>query len=152
MEAVLEDSGRCSFVPVMLAEEMSLRETVSIVREADRLKLPINDIVINKLYPDSHCPVCREEHYLQTCELRDLFLNTFLTLPSECVSLNRPGFEDLIHPRHRRGGGNVGIGFIDFQGLWEGRKTGPSLSGLPTNRHFHGLLRSPRTLRRRSSP
>ena len=79
MEAVLEDSGRCSFVPVMLAEEMSLRETVSIVREADRLKLPINDIVINKLYPDSHCPVCREEHYLQTCELRDLFLNTFLT-------------------------------------------------------------------------
>ena len=75
-----------------------------------------------------------------------------LTLPSECVSLNRPGFEDLIHPRHRRGGGNVGIGFIDFQGLWEGRKTAPSFSGLPTNRHFHGLLRSPRTLRRRSSP
>src|ERR1022692_1255999 len=26
-----------------------------------------------------------------------------VTLPSECVSLNRPGFEDLIHPRHRRG-------------------------------------------------
>ena len=43
-----------------------------------------------------------------------------MTLPSECVSLSRPGFEDLIHPRHRRGGGNVGIGFIDFQGLWEG--------------------------------
>jgi hypothetical protein len=63
-----------------------------------------------------------------------------LTLPSECVSLNRPGFEDFIHPRHRRGGGNVGIGFIDFQGLWEGRKTAPSFSGLSTNRHFHGLL------------
>jgi hypothetical protein len=54
-----------------------------------------------------------------------------LTLPSECVSLNRQGFEDLIHPRHRRGGGNVGIGFIDFQGLWEGGKTAPSFSGLP---------------------
>jgi hypothetical protein len=63
-----------------------------------------------------------------------------MTLPSECVSLNRPGFEDLIHPRHRRGGGNVGIGFIDFQGLWEGGKTAPSFSGLSTNRHFHGLL------------
>src|ERR1039457_311073 len=63
-----------------------------------------------------------------------------MTLPSECVSLNRPGFEDLIHPRHRRGGGNVGIGLIDFQGLWEGRKTAPSFSGLPTNHHFHGLL------------
>ena len=79
MEAVLQDSARCSFVPVMLAEEMSLRETVSIVKEADRLKLPIDDIVINKLYPDSHCPVCREEHYLQACALGDLFLKTFLT-------------------------------------------------------------------------
>jgi hypothetical protein len=46
-----------------------------------------------------------------------------LTLPSECVSLSRPGFEDKINPRRRRGGGNVGIGFIDFQGLWKGRKT-----------------------------
>ena len=25
--------------------------------------------------------------------------------------------------RGRRGGGNVKIGFIDFQGLWEGRET-----------------------------
>ena len=79
MEAILEDAGRCSFVPVMLAEKMSLRETVAIVKEADRLKLPIHDIIINKLYPDSPCPVCRQEYYLQNCELTDLFRNTFLT-------------------------------------------------------------------------
>jgi len=35
---------------------------------------------------------------------------------------------------------NVGIGFIDFQGLWEGRKTVLSFSGLSINRHFHGPL------------
>jgi hypothetical protein len=74
-----------------------------------------------------------------------------MTLPSECVSLSRPCFEDKIHPRRRRGGGNVGIGLIDFQGLWEGRKTALSFSGLSINRHFHGLLRSPRTVMRRSS-
>jgi arsenite-transporting ATPase len=78
MEAILQDPARCSFVPVMLAEVMSLRETVAIVKEADRLKLPINDIIVNKLYPESHCPVCREERYLQACELRDLFLHTSL--------------------------------------------------------------------------
>jgi hypothetical protein len=39
-----------------------------------------------------------------------------------------------------RGGGNVGIGFIDFQGLWEGRKTVLSFSGLSINRHFLGRL------------
>ena len=79
MEAVLQDSARCSFVPVMLAEVMSLRETVAIVSEADRLQIPIDDIIINKLYPESHCPVCRGELYRQACGLRDLFLNTSLT-------------------------------------------------------------------------
>jgi hypothetical protein len=38
------------------------------------------------------------------------------------------------------GGGNVKIGFIDFQGLGEGRETVVSFSGLSANRHFHGLL------------
>jgi hypothetical protein len=38
----------------------------------------------------------------------------------------------------------VGIGFIDFQGLWEGRKTALLFSALSINRHFHGLPRSPR--------
>src|ERR1035437_5068168 len=56
-----------------------------------------------------------------------------------------------VVPRRSRGGGNVGIDFIDFQGLWKGRKTAPSFSALSINRHFHGLLQSPRTLRRRSS-
>ena len=73
-----------------------------------------------------------------------------LTLPSECVSLNRPVFEDSIHPRGRCGGGNVGIGFIDFQGLWEGRKTVLSFSGLSINRHFHGLPMSPPIFMRQS--
>jgi arsenite-transporting ATPase len=79
MEDVLEDPSRCSFVPVMLAEEMSLRETASIVREAGCLKLPIRDLVINKLYPESRCPVCREERCLQTRVLTDLFLDTSLS-------------------------------------------------------------------------
>jgi hypothetical protein len=65
-----------------------------------------------------------------------------VTLPSECVALSWAGLEDFISPRGRRGGGNVGIGFIDFQGLWEGRETALSFSSLSMNRHFHGLPRS----------
>src|SRR5580692_5120741 len=34
--------------------------------------------------------------------------------------------------------GMWGIGFIDFQGLWEGRKTALSFSVLSINRHFLG--------------
>jgi hypothetical protein len=49
-----------------------------------------------------------------TCLMGSNFLWR-VTLPSEYVSLRRPCFEDEIHPRRRRGGGNVGIGLIDFQ-------------------------------------
>ena len=39
-------------------------------------------------------------------------------MPSECVLLNGLVFGDIHSSRRSRGGGNVGIGFIDFQGLW----------------------------------
>jgi len=78
MEELLRDSARCRFVPVMLAEAMSIRETVSIVKEVDRLKLPMTDIVINQLYPDNSCAVCRDEHLRQIRELRNLFTQTRL--------------------------------------------------------------------------
>ena len=38
------------------------------------------------------------------------------------------GFLSGIIARRNRGGGNVKISFIDFQGLWKGRKTALSFS------------------------
>jgi arsenite-transporting ATPase len=78
MEGVLQDSLRCRFVPVMLAEMMSIRETVSIVREVGRLRLPMTDIVINQLYPNNPCLVCGDERLRQIRQLRNLFSQTFL--------------------------------------------------------------------------
>lgn len=78
VEEVLADSQRCSFVLVMLAEPMSLSETVAIVKEADYLKLPVRDIIVNKLYPVNDCRVCRHERFLQALSLRELFLETCL--------------------------------------------------------------------------
>jgi arsenite-transporting ATPase len=78
MEDLLQDAVRCRFVPVMLAEAMSIRETVSIVKEGDRLKLPMSDIVINRLYPVNPCPACQDERWHQTHELRNLFGQTLL--------------------------------------------------------------------------
>jgi arsenite-transporting ATPase len=76
MEGVLQDLLRCRFVPVMLAETMSIRETASIVREVDRLMLPTTDIVINQLYPNNLCPVCGNERLRQIRQLRSLLSQT----------------------------------------------------------------------------
>jgi arsenite-transporting ATPase len=57
---------------------LSIRETVSIVREVDRLRIPMSDIVINRLYPENPCALCRDERLRQTRQLRSLFQQTCL--------------------------------------------------------------------------
>ncbi len=64
-KALLQDPGRCRFVPVMLAEEMVVRETATLLKELKRLQVPVTEMVINRLYPESTCPVCAGERRRQ---------------------------------------------------------------------------------------
>ena len=79
MEEILQDPARCRFVPVMQAERMSLRETVLIASEAQRLGIPVSDLVVNKLYPENNCAACREERFLQAAQLRELCADNCLS-------------------------------------------------------------------------
>lgn len=58
LEALLKDPGRCRFVPVMLAEEMAVQETLDLLQALKRLQVPVSEIVINRLIPESPCPGC----------------------------------------------------------------------------------------------
>lgn len=73
LEALLQDSARCRFVPVMLAEEMSFSETRSLLRELQRAQMPVTDVVVNRLYPDNACAVCAEGRTRQVRILREIF-------------------------------------------------------------------------------
>jgi arsenite-transporting ATPase len=73
MEALLRDSGRSQFVPVMLAEEMSLCETLSLLAELKRAQVPVNDIVVNRLFPENECPVCANGRVQQSRVLSEIF-------------------------------------------------------------------------------
>jgi len=73
LEALLGDAARCRFVPVMLAEEMSYRETCAVLDELKRRRVPVTDVVINRLYPENGCPVCLEGRGLQVPILRKIF-------------------------------------------------------------------------------
>jgi arsenite-transporting ATPase len=72
METLLRDPARCRFVPVMLAEALSIHETLALVNELERLQAPITDIVVNKLYPKGECPVCENQRLSQMRELGNL--------------------------------------------------------------------------------
>ena len=73
MEALLRDSTRSRFVPVMLAEEMSLGETRVLLAELSRAQVPVNDIVVNRLLPENECPVCADGRAQQSRILTEIF-------------------------------------------------------------------------------
>ena len=58
---LLRAPERCRFVPVMLAEALSLHVTQILLAELERLGLGVRDMVVNRLlYPQTDCPVCAE--------------------------------------------------------------------------------------------
>jgi arsenite-transporting ATPase len=79
MENLLRDPVRCRFIPVMLAEPLSVRETISMVQELARLQLPLTDLVVNRLYPENECPTCEEIRHRQLRELAGLVRNSALS-------------------------------------------------------------------------
>ena len=69
---LLQNPTRCRFVPVMLAEALSVQETISLVEILKHTKVPVTDIIINKLYPLSSCGACRRIRSGQNVQLRDI--------------------------------------------------------------------------------
>lgn len=51
VEAILRDPARCRFVPVMLAEALSVAETCDLVAELSALSIAAPELVINRLIP-----------------------------------------------------------------------------------------------------
>ena len=75
VNALLGDAGRCQFVPVMLAERMSINETRRFLKHLRQWKIPVTDIVVNRLCPptgNGACQRCREVHNRQHRELQSV--------------------------------------------------------------------------------
>ncbi len=60
METLLQDPRTCRFVPVMLAEELVISETLQLLSELERMHIPVTELVVNRLYPENSCPLCTE--------------------------------------------------------------------------------------------
>ena len=65
VEALLTHADRCRFVPVMLAEALSVDETATLVTELDRLGIAAPDIVVNRLQPPLDCDICGDRRTRQ---------------------------------------------------------------------------------------
>ena len=71
--ALLRSPGRCRFVPVMLAEALSIHVTRAMLRELERLGLPVREVVVNRLLPvQPDCPACAEWTLRQAVAIEEL--------------------------------------------------------------------------------
>jgi arsenite/tail-anchored protein-transporting ATPase len=65
MQRLLTNKNRCCFIPVMLAEEMSVRETLLLMTQLQDSRIPVSTIVINRLGCSTACPVCTDRRHRQ---------------------------------------------------------------------------------------
>ncbi|MCF8004743.1 MAG: ArsA family ATPase [Chromatiaceae bacterium] len=65
MAALIEDGRRCRFIPVMLAESMSVEETADLLRLLDAQGIGTQELVVNRLLPETDCALCRLERRRQ---------------------------------------------------------------------------------------
>jgi arsenite-transporting ATPase len=63
--AILTDSDRCEFVGVAIPERMSLEETVDLAKSLEKLKVPMNRLLINGIVPENSCRFCRSRRKMQ---------------------------------------------------------------------------------------
>jgi arsenite/tail-anchored protein-transporting ATPase len=117
MRDLLKNSLLCRFVPVMLAEDMSVEETLDLIRELKQLGITIEDVIVNRLYPESQCNLCmgirsRQMQELSRLSSEKLFSGVFLwgipMYPQEVKGLEELlHFWEGVHPLQVSGLGNL---------------------------------------------
>lgn len=75
MEELLGNQLHCRFVPVMIAEAMSVHETRMLLENLVSQNVSATDILVNKIHPPEGCPLCISRRDLQMQELTRLVRN-----------------------------------------------------------------------------
>jgi arsenite-transporting ATPase len=79
IEELLKNPQVCCFVPVMVVEELIVSETLKLLKELKRIQIPIQEIVVNRLYPKNSCAMCGEVYQQQQRILTGLSGQTTLS-------------------------------------------------------------------------
>jgi arsenite-transporting ATPase len=89
--ALLTDQQSCEFVGVAIAERMSLEETVDLAKSLDKLKVPLQKLLINGIVPEDAAAECRFCKKRRKGQL--LVANEF------CVKFRRRSIETYVAPQ-----------------------------------------------------
>jgi arsenite-transporting ATPase len=106
-EKLLRDPARTEFVPVTIAEPLSVHETLALFQELLNRKIPVSELVVNQLHLECDCPACAAAGSAEQTEIRRLLAGVgspcsawgIGLLPEEVRGLELlSGFWDHVRP------------------------------------------------------
>lgn len=71
MHSLMTDTRRCCFILVMLAETMSVEESIDLANALNKQRVFMSDLVVNRLFPKNDCPTCLAERSRQMLALKN---------------------------------------------------------------------------------
>jgi arsenite/tail-anchored protein-transporting ATPase len=80
-EKLLHDPKRTQFVPVTVAELLSVYETVVLLRELRNRKMPVSEMVVNQLHLECDCSTCMAAASAEQLQIQRLLTDTKIPCP-----------------------------------------------------------------------
>jgi arsenite-transporting ATPase len=86
-EKLLRDPERTQFVPVAIAEPLSIDETVALIRELKIRKVPVSELVLNQLHLECDCHTCTAVRSAEQFQIEELLTGIELACPIWGIAL-----------------------------------------------------------------
>ncbi|HUY13906.1 MAG TPA: ArsA family ATPase [Terriglobia bacterium] len=72
MESLLCDPARSQFVPVTIAEPLSVHETLALFRDLSSRKIPVSELIVNQLHLEWDCRTCSAAASVEQFQIQQL--------------------------------------------------------------------------------
>jgi arsenite-transporting ATPase len=80
-EKLLRDPKRTQFVPVTIAEPLSVCETVALFQDLQSRKMPVSELVVNQLHLECDCPTCTAAGSAEQFQIQRLLTSIKIPCP-----------------------------------------------------------------------
>jgi arsenite-transporting ATPase len=80
-EKLLHDPQRTQFVPISIAEPLSVHETVALFHELQSRKMPVSELVVNQLHMECNCPACKAAASYEQIQIQRLMTGIKVPCP-----------------------------------------------------------------------
>jgi arsenite-transporting ATPase len=72
MQSLLRDPTRSQFVPITIAEPLSVHETRALFKDLSGRKIPVSDLIVNRLHYESDCRACSAAALAEQFQIQQL--------------------------------------------------------------------------------